>query len=610
MKINTQSPLKVLALSIVFILHFSCSKDSDLLTDYVLTDAQEAIIGKYVVDDTFVVSLNGSVVLDVLSNDTFSEQASVIITETSEPANGTAVINNDDTITYTPETTEATVDTFTYTTEVIVDETVSTETGTVTIAVQDPNKTSGELKAFPAAYGGGSNATGGRGKVLCIINTLDDEGKLTYHAASGNDDEWYEGGLIPALRNADIGYIVFNLSGNITLPVSGTQRNYGFRGITEVENKTVFGQSSPKGGITITGGTFRFSSVGGYNSNLIFRYFRSRPIYDRNGNLSSEDDRATWALLFFGGNDIIVDHVSGSFAQDKIFGAMIDENYYAEGLYNLTFSNCFAQDGGTSMYVEINPGQANDPEQYVDNISFIKNVSVGMNRTPNLAFDGRADKINNVLHDASSKQSTTYHDIRINDIGNYYSRSTGTAVNKIRDDLEGFPIIYTSENYYEGKLNGSPGEDNKKLWFTTSPNPDLQAGNSYFTETKFPDIINPPTILSPQAAFAELITNGNVGAYKYLDDNGDVQIYRDSFDTSQLAIVANNQSYAIKNVANWVLPSIPNNTRPESYDTDNDGMSDNWEIANFGNLSQSYRGDYDGDGYENIEEYMNQVDFN
>ena len=39
-------------------------------------------------------------------------------------------------------------------------------------------------------------------------------------------------------------------------------------------------------------------------------------------------------------------------------------------------------------------------------------------------------------------------------------------------------------------------------------------------------------------------------------------------------------------------------------DSDSDGMADAWEIANFGNLSQTAAGDYDKDGTSNIAEYM------
>ena len=157
MKINTQSPLKVLLLGFIFILHLSCSKDSDLLADYVLTDVQEVINGKYVVDDTFMVSQNGNTVLDVLSNDGYTEQDNVSIKETSAPTNGSVEINTNNTITYTPYTVEETpvaveetavtveeqpvtdavsVDTFTYTTEVVnEDQSVTTEEGTVTIVI-------------------------------------------------------------------------------------------------------------------------------------------------------------------------------------------------------------------------------------------------------------------------------------------------------------------------------------------------------------------------------------------------------------------------------------------------------------------------------------------
>ena len=184
MKFNTPSPLKVLGLIFVIILHFSCSKDSDLLTDYVLSETQNTLdIGQLIIDDTFVVNSQGSITLDVLANDAFDNQEEVLITETSTPSNGTVEINTDNTLTYTPDpevieqVTDTTntapvevVDTFTYTTEIVnADESVSTAAGNVTVTVtNDPNKTTsnrelGELLAFPGAVGHGRFATGGRG---------------------------------------------------------------------------------------------------------------------------------------------------------------------------------------------------------------------------------------------------------------------------------------------------------------------------------------------------------------------------------------------------------------------------------------------------------------
>jgi hypothetical protein len=40
-------------------------------------------------------------------------------------------------------------------------------------------------------------------------------------------------------------------------------------------------------------------------------------------------------------------------------------------------------------------------------------------------------------------------------------------------------------------------------------------------------------------------------------------------------------------------------------DTDSDGIPDSWESARFGGLSKTSSGDYDSDGYTNIEEYFN-----
>jgi hypothetical protein len=46
----------------------------------------------------------------------------------------------------------------------------------------------------------------------------------------------------------------------------------------------------------------------------------------------------------------------------------------------------------------------------------------------------------------------------------------------------------------------------------------------------------------------------------------------------------------------------PDKSSPAT-DTDKDGLADNWEIEHFGNLSQDASGDFDNDGYTNIQEY-------
>ncbi len=92
-----------MAFSTLILFFNSCSKDSDLLIDGVLNDTKESevLIETHVVTDRFEVPSNSTVVLDVLENDLFLNPENVIITETSTPKNGTVIINEDYTITYT-----------------------------------------------------------------------------------------------------------------------------------------------------------------------------------------------------------------------------------------------------------------------------------------------------------------------------------------------------------------------------------------------------------------------------------------------------------------------------------------------------------------------------
>ena len=566
-----------------------------------------------VVEDIVEVTSEEPIVIEPLKNDTFKEESEVTITEVSQPTNGTAIINEDNTVTYIPNTnnseentpdevvteeaateefvteevvTEEVVsvgeDSFTYTTSVTnPDNTVTEETGSVTITNKTPTTEEpvemGGLKAFPSAFGGGSNATGGRGGKVIHVTNLN---------ASGS------GSFREALETPGPAYIVFDVSGVIDQPTGGMT-------LTGVSDKTILGQTAPRGGITITDGRFAFNSA----SNIIMRYIRSRPIKNKNGATNTDDDANTTGFLFYGSENIMLDHVSASFSHDKAI------NFYGNNgriTKNITVSSSLLADSNTMSTYGVNPG--NDEGQ-LDDISFIFNlIGNASNRTPNFSYNGYGEILNNVIHGGSSRLSNTYYDLKLNHIGNYYKRWSGASfmANKFQS-VSGSerPLIYSKENFYTGFLNGTSNEDNSILWENFSNTSKL--GAAFFTNNMHTRTVpNPSPILTPQDAYNKVIND--VGANRYIDDNGIAQTYIDDYDQSVINNVINNIRITPKNVSNWKLPNLPKNTRPSNYDTDKDGIADAWEIKNFGNLNKSYDDKYDTEGYTVLEAFAYQVD--
>ncbi len=86
------------------------------------------------VDDT-ATSTGGTVVIDVLGNDTDPDADPLTITELGDSAGGDAVLNEDGTVSYTPDDGFTGEDTFTYT---VSDGNGGTDTATVTVTVDTP----------------------------------------------------------------------------------------------------------------------------------------------------------------------------------------------------------------------------------------------------------------------------------------------------------------------------------------------------------------------------------------------------------------------------------------------------------------------------------------
>ncbi len=92
--------------------------------------------GPVAMDDSANVDEDGSVKIDVLSNDSDLDGDSLSVTEVGQPANGTVTINDDGTVSYTPTEDYNGSDSFTYT---ISDGNGGTATATVYVCVKPVN---------------------------------------------------------------------------------------------------------------------------------------------------------------------------------------------------------------------------------------------------------------------------------------------------------------------------------------------------------------------------------------------------------------------------------------------------------------------------------------
>ncbi|MGE4317626.1 MAG: retention module-containing protein [Deferribacterales bacterium] len=130
------------------------------LSDYDLGDTSEGFVGSYLLgtqgegvetpeggardgntdpvalDDTVVLAEDGTIVIDVLANDTDADNDDLTIISFTQPSNGTLVLNDNGTFTYTPFGDYNGPDSFTYT---ISDGNGGTSTATVNITVTPVN---------------------------------------------------------------------------------------------------------------------------------------------------------------------------------------------------------------------------------------------------------------------------------------------------------------------------------------------------------------------------------------------------------------------------------------------------------------------------------------
>ena len=261
MKFKKQSPLHVVLLCLILIFQFSCSKDSDLLTDYVLADSLDSkVIANLVVDDTYQVSLSGSMVLDVLANDTFENEAEVVIIETSAPTNGTIAINDDETLLYTPNAefieqlsnntdtaSGEVVDTFTYTAEVVNGEgTTTSEEASVDITSGDnaDKEDAVSLQSYGAIGDGVTDDTAALRNAFNIeTNLISDAGKTYLISGTLNLNK-------NLIQTIDFNGSTITRKSTVHFMIDIDKRNYG-NSLTTIKNLKLDGNNNGGSGIDV-----------------------------------------------------------------------------------------------------------------------------------------------------------------------------------------------------------------------------------------------------------------------------------------------------------------------------------------------------------------------
>jgi pectate lyase len=413
--------------------------------------------------------------------------------------------------------------------------------------------------AFPSAEGSGRYATGGRGGDVYEVTNLSNSGP---------------GSIVDAL-SAGNRTIVFRVSGTIEL---------GSVLLRPKSNTTIAGQTAPGDGICIKG-RFIIGSV----SNVVIRYIRVR--VDAGAANSSGD-----AIDIDQGTNIIIDHVSASYARDEGISCQ-------ETSDKITVQWCIISEALTfenHSYGSLVRGDYGDEKSYHHNLYAHNN-----NRMPRpgnytetsidpegLHFDFR----NNVMYNWEGSQPGYNADVtttsRYNFIANMYipgpeSSDNNRAYKESCLDAYG----YFADNSYKDVV---PADQWSLVSFSGFTTEQITA----YEDRSYLVPMEEVTTTSAAQAKDDVLALAGASFPK-----------RDTIDTRIVNDVQQGTGHSIATTddqpeGGWPLL----NSLPAPQDDDHDGMPNDWELAHSLNPNDpADRNDSGTDGYTQLEVYLNTL---
>jgi len=424
------------------------------------------------------------------------------------------------------------------------------------------------LPAFPGAEGAGAFTPGGRGGKVYLVTTLADylPGK----------EPVIPGSLRAAVEAKEARVVVFRVSGYIDLKTKLGVRNPYI---------TIAGQTAPGDGICLRNYEFYI----GNTHDCIVRHLRCRT-GDHTSKAGDLD-----ALTLWGAKNVIIDHCSATWATDECLSVTNDSDnvtvqwcIIAEGLTKHSYGSLIGSYGGKLTFhhnlyahnVSRNPrptgyhyvkGHENDPGPVID---FRNNVIYNWGSVA--GYTGSGDE-------ASSPEKHA-----LNYVGNYLKPGPSSPARWAKTAFllhkGAVTRLYADGNHMEGFPEGSA--DNWRL---------------------IDDSRCPATKLTGPVPVAAMKTEDAPTAFKkVLADVGATVPVRDAVDTRIVNSTRDGTGKIAETLADlggW--PELK--TAEPPADSDSDGMPDAWEQKHGLNPADpsDNNKDADGDGYTNIEEFLN-----
>jgi Pectate lyase len=380
--------------------------------------------------------------------------------------------------------------------------------------------------AFPGAVGFGAGSHGGRGGKVIAVTTLADSG---------------EGSLRECVETKGPRVCVFKVSGII--------RFHGRPPIIREPYLTIAGQTAPAPGITLThdgGPEARTPLLIKNTHDIVIRHIRVRN--DRAGQKRGSED----AFTIETSDNIILDHVSGSWARDELVNGYGDND-------RITISN--------SLFAQGIPRHdkcallASDPKA-PQRVSFIGNLCAhNGDRNPDMNFPPSScvEVVNNVFYNAQSE------------FAEVWASFGGTPVNIVGNNFISGPNTSKHAIGIARNVIGATGDAKVYIWHNMFKGEFVQVGPGV-DEVSVDAPVCPLTVKPLKPASARQRVLANAGAWP-----------RDSFDRQMAESVRERRGGIVKVPGAIPAEMVGRAQSSAPYpDVDRDGMDDDWERVHHG----------------------------